>query len=331
MKLVFEFVKALRSKISLFWVGVFVVLMFWWLVIVHAPVLHIRDFWWTPIRALIHARLNCIGPIDCVYGFAQYTVHNDSVKLFPAIFELIHTSIFGYWSMSVSRFIGAGCFLLTLIIFVKAHKKLFPAPNLLSKALYLYWLFVFTMYIGVERFSAPFAIHRSLPALCAVSSAYLLWVPLSPRLKKLRLYLLGILSVISLFSFANGALLFLLVIVTLLFRKSRHSLWLSGLAGISFALYMSIVDFSHSARLSQNASPSLSKGLSFFLEFSIWPVVKVFENVPYAALLGSLLVIILIGLYLKFIKRVNRWNPELESDDLNNALGFYSCDLAKRI
>lgn len=325
MKRLNQLIKACESKLNLFWCGVILVLLFWGIIILQSPIIHIRDFWTTPMQALITARSNCDSSLKCIFDFAQHTVHNDSVKLFPAVFELFHTSIFGYWSLWASRLLGAGCFVLTFAFLVKIHSAFFPASSLLSKALYLYWLFLLSMYIGIGRFSAPFAIHRSLPALCVVFSAYLLWAPLSNRLiNKLRLPLLGLMSVISLFSFANGALLFFAVIaVTLFFKKFKESLYLSGLALISFSLYLLIVDFGHSDKWTQRADPSLGKGLSFFFDFTIYPVKKVFEDSPSLALFVSLLIVIAMGVYYKHMNTASRFNND-KNNNLASAFKFYS-------
>ncbi|MDA7685496.1 hypothetical protein N8608_02925 [bacterium] len=309
---------------SLFWCAAILILIFWGLIIVFGPSVHIRDYWTTPMRALIYARTNCFDLLECINGFAQLTVHNDSVKFFPSAFELIHASILGYWSMSASRFIGVACWLLIFVLLVAAHKSFFPTPNIISKALYLYWLFICTMYIGFLRFSAPFSIHRSLPALCVASSAYLLWVPLPKQITKIRIPLLGILSVISLFSFANGALLFLAVMATLALKKSKQILWFSILASICFYFYSLIVNFGHSSGWSSKASPTLSKGFSFLLDFAVWPISSILENISLIALLGGLALIIILGLYLQKINPRISLSSELEVGNFRSALGFYS-------
>ena len=100
MKNLIRPIKAFRAHLSLFWCAAILILIFWGLIIVFGPSVHIRDYWTTPMRALIYARTNCFDLLECINGFAQLTVHNDSVKFFPSAFELIHASILGYWSMS---------------------------------------------------------------------------------------------------------------------------------------------------------------------------------------------------------------------------------------
>lgn len=314
----------MRDK-SLFILRAFVVfvLLFWLLIVLGAPVIHMRDFWTTPMRALIYARSTCDGWKECFEGFVKYSGHNDSVKLFPGLLELAHTSIVGSWSIVGSRIIGTSCWLLTFFLLLKAHNRLSPVPSIVNKTLYLSWLFIFTMFISVDRFSAPFAIHRALPSLCVVSTAFLLWVPLNRKLQSIRMLLVGIFSFISLFSFAYGFWLFILSAATFVWKKSNYVIWFIGFSVASLVIYFNSLSLKHSSIMAERVTPSLAKGLVFLGDFSTWPATAVFEGSFAESLAYAFVAIVVAMAILSYLLLRKRFGVELSEANFYNGIGFY--------
>ena len=84
------------------------------------------------------------------------------------------------------------------------------------------------------------------------------------------------------------------------------------------------MNFGHSSGWSSKASPTLSKGFSFLLDFAVWPISSILENISLIALLGGLALIIILGLYLQKINPRISLSSELEVGNFRSALGFYS-------
>ena len=279
------------------------------------------DAWGTPIQALIRARTPCAQPaLACLGEFLQLTAHNDSVNLVPSLAELLHTSLLGRWTITASRLLGIAGWWLILLLLFQAQRRLHPQPSAGSRALQAFWLFLFSLAAGLDRFAAAFAIHRTLPAFCSVAAALLLWVPLPDRLQRHQLPLLGGLCLISLFSFANGGLLFVLVAGSLALQRRRQwrAIALTGL--LALGPYLALFKWKHAAAMQAGADPSLAQSLLLFFNFSTWPLQQALTGLSRPELILALPLALLIGV---MVWRGVR-DPSGPSEPSGNGIAFHA-------
>lgn len=225
----------------------------------------IKDGYWTPLRFLGKVRSLLDGSdvldVNFIGDIYSYVIHNDSVKLFPSITELPAYVFYGYWEPRASVFIGLVLFILLVCAFSRSIQKgKYVSIGSLSILLTITSLLIPSQ-AALVRLTSVFASHRIIPAICVVCSTMLLFKNKKHiSLPYKDVILLSLLSIVAMFSFANGFVLPLLTTFVLLGKyvirdgslRVRKILVFLIPVIIASILYFNSLNFDHHAELSAN-------------------------------------------------------------------------------
>ncbi len=168
----------------------------------------IYDGFYTPLRSLYFLlyKSNNLLILDNLKEIIRYSLHNDSIKFFPSLIEYIFSIGFNYWNPRISLLIGFLSWLVCYGLFLKIIYRLFEL-NKLQKQIFSLFISVcfFSSLFFYTRFSIVFAIHRTLPIICALLISLLLFKNNKNYiLSNLDILISIILCIIAQFSFASG-------------------------------------------------------------------------------------------------------------------------------
>lgn len=245
------------------------------------------DFFWTPLRSIYIFKTNNLWEIGTLKKFLISTIHNDSIKFFPTVIEIISIKFTGNWQPRISLLIGLGSW---LSIFYLYFKLILRSFNLSFKSQKVFALILFLCFFGPPfffyRFTIVFALFKTLPLICLLLSAQILFKKDS-NINNLELILLFTFCLVAQFSYSWGSILWITTYLVLFFnylvfrRKYLNltKLITFGLLGtLSTTLYISILDFSTIASLFEtnnisanlkNLSHSIKGFYSFLSTYSL--------------------------------------------------------------
>lgn len=183
----------------------------------------IYDGFYTPLRSLyfLFYKFKNFLTLDNLNEIIGSTVHNDSIKIFPTLLEYFFSIGFNYWNPRMSLLLGFLSWLVCYFLFLKIIIRLFKF-NELQKQIYslLISFCFFSSLFFYSRFSIVFAIHRTLPIICALFISLLLF-------KNNKNYILSnsdilisiLLCIIAQFSFASGIFIWPNTFLALIFKR----------------------------------------------------------------------------------------------------------------
>ena len=211
------------------------------------------DFFWTPLRSIYIFKTSNFWDFETFKSFLISTVHNDSVKLFPTLFEIISLKLSNNWEPRISLLLGLGSWLLNFYIYLKLILRSFKLTFKSQKVLAL---ILFLCFFGPPyffyRFTIVFAIFKTLPSLCVLFSAQILFKK-DPTLNNIELILLCTFCLVAQYSYSWGSILWITTFLVLYCNykefkgKYLHPIKLitfSFVGTISTILYILILDFS---------------------------------------------------------------------------------------
>ena len=211
------------------------------------------DFYWTPLRSIYIFKTNDLLDFETIKRFLNSTIHNDSVKLFPTILEIISLKFSYNWEPRISLLLGLGSWLLNFYLYFKLILRSFKLTLKQQKVLAL---ILFLCFFGPPyffyRFTIVFALFKTLPSLCLLSITKILFKNDS-NINNLDLISICAFCLIAQFSYSWGSILwitsyFILFSNYLLFKTKYINLTklvIFGFIGtFSITLYISILDFS---------------------------------------------------------------------------------------
>ncbi len=239
------------------------------------------DFFWTPLRSIYIFKTNNLLEIGTLKHLLISTKHNDSIKLFPTVIEIISLKFTGNWRPRISLLIGLGSWLSIFYLYYKLFLRSF---NLSFKYQKISALILFLCFIGPPfffyRFTIVFALFKTLPLICLILSAQILFKKDS-NINNLELILLFTFCFVAQFSYSWGSILWITTYLVLFFNYlvlRRKYLNLTKIITFGFlgtfstTLYISILDFStiNSLFFTNNISASfknLSQSIKGFYSF----------------------------------------------------------------
>ena len=211
------------------------------------------DFFWTPLRSIYIFKTTNLWDQGTLKSFLESTIHNDSIKLFPTFVEIISLKFTNNWEPRISLILGFGSWLLNFYIYFKLILRSFKLNLKLKKLLAL---ILFLCFFGPPyffyRFTIVFALIKTLPSLCLLSSAQILFKK-DLAINNIELILLCTFCLVAQFSYSWGSILWItsysvLICNYLLFKRKYLNLIkliIFGFIGtFSTTLYISLLDFS---------------------------------------------------------------------------------------
>lgn len=323
----FKFYSVLNRKIEIFLYSLFGFLFSF---VVLSGSYTIGDGYWTPLRFLGKARSLFSGSdtlnVHFIGDIYSYVVHNDSVKLFPSLAELPVYSFYGYWEPRASVFIGVLFYLFLIFVFSRiVQKEKYLSIGSFSIILILTSLLI-PSHSALVRFTSVFSSHRTIPAICLVSSSLLLFKGKRQILLPYKdIILLSFLSVVATFSFANGFILPLLTLFSLCRKLTKRDTILHARRILAFLIpvivasifYFKTLSLDHHVELSARHATNLGIGNIFSgLIYSV----KFLTYWDYSAFSLILMIVLLpapLALLMRRIRRPNhsRLDSNIAFDD----------------
>ncbi len=295
----------------------------------------IGDGFSTPLRALYIAKYESLDFLDRISQFTVATVHNDSVKLFPSLIELLFFQIKGHWSPAISISIGIISWISCYLLIVKLVQE---NTSLTEKEKALFISFIaLSMFCPSHfflRFTQVFVIHRTLVAICVLVIANILFKKENLLTTNKRTAIISICCIISQFSFANGFTIWFLILAGLILKELYPKININPIKVKYFVLacltsnsfYLILFDNSHTKALASVMMSKLqmkdgfSLGLELFANFSTNYMSSFNSNFFIGKTFSfSVLLIIYILIINKFLKN-NKSNVKIEK--LVNLLPF---------
>ena len=219
------------------------------------------DFFWTPLRSIYIFKTSNLWNLENLKDFLLSTRHNDSIKFFPTVFEIISLKFTENWEPKISLTLGLVSWLLNFYIYLKVILRSFKLTPKYQKVLAL---ILFLCFFGPPyffyRFTIVFALFKTLPILCILLSCIILFKK-ELTINILDLILLCTFCIVAQFSYSWGSILwitnyFLLIIKYLIFKRKFLNLTklitFGFIGAFSTIIYISMLDFSTLISLSKN-------------------------------------------------------------------------------
>ena len=211
------------------------------------------DFFWTPLRSIYIFKTSNFWDFETFKSFLISTKHNDSVKLFPTILEIISLNFTGNWEPRISLLAGFGSWLLSYYLYLKLILKSLKLRLKDQKKLAL---ILFLCFFGPPyffyRFTIVFAIFKTLPSLCILLSGHILFKK-EQTINNIEFILLCTFCFVAQFSYSWGSILWITTFLVLFInykkfkRKYLHPIKIIAFGFIGTLItisYILILDFS---------------------------------------------------------------------------------------
>lgn len=211
------------------------------------------DSYWTPLRSIYIFKTTNNWDWNNLKNFVISTSHNDSIKLFPVLIEILGLKVIGKWEPRISLLIGLISWSTAFFLYLKLIFRNFALTSIYKKAI---TLLLFLSFFGPPyffyRFTILFAIFKTLPSLCLLSCTLILF-PKKPIFKIKEIIFISILCIVGQYSYSWGSILWItnLIVLIIHHKNSRRkdisykSLSIFCLLGtISSTIYISILNYS---------------------------------------------------------------------------------------
>jgi len=211
------------------------------------------DFFWTPLRSIYIFKTSNLWNLGILKNFLISTNHNDSIKFFPTIFEIIGLKLTDNWEPRTSLLLGLVSWILNYYIYLKLILRSFKLNLKYQKVLAL---ILFLCFFGPPyffyRFTTVFALFKTIPSLCILFLSQILFKKDS-NINNLEIILLCIFCLVAQFSYSWGSTLWITTYLVLFsnflgFQKkylNPTKLIIFGFIGtFSTTLYIYLLDFS---------------------------------------------------------------------------------------
>lgn len=286
----------------------------------------VYDGFYTPLRGLyfLFYDFQNLVNLSNLSEFVESVIHNDSIKAFPLILEYIFSFGFRYWNPRMSLFLGFLSWILCYGLFLRIIIRLFELNKLHKQIISLsISLCFFSSLFFYTRFSILFAIHRTLPIICALFLSLLLFKNNKNYIfNNLDILISILLCIIAQFSFASGIFLWPNTFFALIFKRFLYKNSISKLKIYTFLfflvlfsiIYFYLFDNSHIINLINNQifegnkleariSMDLSKYLIFIFTYgsSFFNSLINFQN-NYYLLCSIILFILYMILFITAVK-----------------------------
>lgn len=268
------------------WVLVFAVTVLASISLLLSPI-SAGDAYWTPLRSIFIVLDTKLSSLKAVEQFLHSTVHNDSMKLFPALIESLLSVSAGRWEPILSVLAGWILWLFCIYLTWSVLNRSTALVNTIFTS-FASPIIVFLMMTGTpqffSRFSTVFAVHRVLPVLCALICAKIIFHE-NKELKINNITALSLCCFVAQFSFASGQWLWIACALSLAFRLNIRTVkgkrlmvyFLLAMAA-SWALYLQYFDSTHASALTDEQFPKWMRNplhqiflsIRFLLDFAFF-------------------------------------------------------------
>ena len=182
------------------------------------------DSYWTPLRSIYIFKTTNNWDWTNIKDFIISTAHNDSIKLFPVLIEILGLKVIGKWEPRISLLIGLFSWLIVFNLYLRLIFRKFTFTSAYKKIItFLLFLSFFGPPYFFYRFTIVFAIFKTLPSLCLLSCTFILFQKAS-FLKIKEIILISIFCIIGQYSYSWGSILWITnFIVLMIYYKDSKS------------------------------------------------------------------------------------------------------------